>query len=175
MKKVFKKTSIIIVAMIVLGMIGNLMGCGGVKNAPSTSSSSTQANVQETEAATPEPTEEAVASEPQSDVSNAIILTGGELGEYGTAEKLENGEDVKEYIAYRVPAGTYTVTNIGANMTQVTVYQDGTITNEDGIVEQVMSDTKPLVLDKEASATVTIKEGEYISIFEPAIIELVAE
>ena len=72
-------------------------------------------------------------------------------------------------------AGTYTVTNIGEYMTQVTVYQDGTATNEDGIIEQVPSDTKPLVLDKEASGTITIKEGEYISIFEPAVIQLVAE
>lgn len=124
------------------------------------------------EEATPETTTE----QTQEASADAITLTFGELGEYGTSEKLEqDGEVLKEYIAYRVPSGTYTVTNKGKNPTQVTVYKDGTSVNEDGNVEQNMSDTRPILLDANASDTLTINDGEYIEIYENDVIELVAK
>lgn len=103
--------------------------------------------------------------------SDSILLTFGDLGEYGTKETV--GE--KEYIAYRVPSGTYTITNKSENMAQVTIYKDGTQTNEDGVEEQIMSDTKPIMLDVDASETVTINDGEYIEIYDNEVIELVAQ
>ena len=60
-------------------------------------------------------------------------------------------------------------------MTQVTIYKDGTNVNEDGITEQIMSDTRPLMLDVNASETLTINEGEYIVIGDSDVIELVAQ
>ena len=128
------------------------------------------------EEATPEATPETTTEQTQEASTDAITLTFGELGEYGTSEKLEqDGEVLKEYIAYRVPSGTYTVTNKGKNRTQVTVYKDGTSVNEDGNVEQNMSDTKPILLDANASDTLTINDGEYIEIYENDVIELVAQ
>ena len=38
-----------------------------------------------------------------------------------------------------------------------------------------MSDTKPLLLDANASDTLTINDGEYIEIYENDVIELVAQ
>lgn len=128
------------------------------------------------EATTTDTTETTTETATEQTSADAIVLKEGELGEYGTAEKLEqDGEVLKEYIAYRVPSGTYTITNKGANRTQITVYKDGTNVNEDGNVEQNMSDTKPLLLDANASDTLTINDGEYIEIYENDVIELVAQ
>ena len=76
--------------------------------------------------------------------SSSIVLTGGELGDYGKQMSI-GGED---FIGYFIPAGTYTVTNNGDNTAQVTVYKDSTVV-EDGVEYPEMADQKPVVLSPE--------------------------
>ena len=152
-KPIYKKWWFwVIVVLLVFG----LYGMGGNKDEEKATTDTTA-----------EQTEETTTEEK----SEAITLTFGDVGEYGTKETLGD----KEYIAYRVPAGTYTATNKGENMAQVTIYKDGTQTNEDGVEEQIMGDQKPLMLDVGKSDTLTVGEGEYIEIYDNEVIELVAQ
>ena len=151
-KPIYKKWWFwVIIVLVVFGAFG-----GGSKK---TATEETAEPTEQTEEATTE------------EKSEAITLTFGDVGEYGTKETLGD----KEYIAYRVPAGTYTATNKGENMAQVTIYKDGTQTNEDGVEEQIMGDQKPLMLDVGKSDTLTVGEGEYIEIYDNEVIELVAQ
>ena len=140
-----KNWKVILIVIAVLAVLGLVFGGGG-------------GNSDNEEAPAPEENQ------------TAITLTFGETGEYGTEMTIGD----KSFIAYHVPAGTYTATNKGENMAQVTVYKDGTEVNEDGVEEQIMGDQKPLMLDTGASDTLVVGEGEYIEIYENEVIELVA-
>ena len=129
---------------------------------------------------TPEPDESAqeaqvdTSDEMSTDDATAIVLKSGEIGEYGTNETLDN-EEVKEYIAYHVPPATYSVSNDGDNLAFIVVYKDGTQENEDGIIEQIMSDQLPVSIEAGDTGKVTVGEGEYIELNGDTTISLIAE
>lgn len=94
-------------------------------------------------------------------------LVAGEQGKYGKMiSRNKNTEFEDNRMAYFVPYGTYKITNIGEYMTQVNVYSDETVINEDGweeIADSVCND----VLDVGASFTVTVPENYHVEIGEP--------
>ena len=74
------------------------------------------------------------------DNSNAVeeekisfTLVAGEKGEYGELFTINKGTEFEEtYYVYRVPVGTYTVTNVGKYMNQFNVYGDEIHVTEEG-------------------------------------------
>lgn len=99
--------------------------------------------------------------------ANAITIVAGEQGDYGELLTLNAGTEFEEnYFVYRLPAGTYKATNVGAYMDQISVYGETVYTTAEGWEE--LSDTGDIkVLDPNASDTITIAEGQIIEIHEP--------
>lgn len=65
--------------------------------------------------------------------SSAFYITEGEKGDYGFELTLNKGtefEETKYY--YHIPAGEYTITNVGSNRVQVSVLSDEIIKNDAG-------------------------------------------
>ena len=104
-----------------------------------------------------------------------FTITAGEAGEYGKLLTYNQGTEFEEtFYAYYVPAGTYTVTNKGKYMSQINVYSDDTVINEDGWEEPKSTGIVKL-LDVEKSETITIEEGQHIEIAEPSVFELIQQ
>ncbi len=116
-------------------------------------------------------TEQDETSEPEI-TKLSFTLTAGEAGEYGKLVTYNKGTEFEEtFYAYYVPAGTYTVTNKGEYMSQINVYSDETVINEDGWEEPKSTGTVKL-LDVDKSETITIENGQHIEIAEPSVFEL---
>ncbi len=95
-------------------------------------------------------------------------LVAGEAGEYGTPVIFNKGTDLEEtIIAYHVPAGTYTVTNNGEYMNQISIYSDETHITEEGWEEPAEAFGAKLI-DAGKTDTISIEEGQYIELSEPA-------
>lgn len=101
-----------------------------------------------------------------------IYLVAGEKGEYGKSITMNKDTEFEEsFFAYYVPYGTYKVTNIDEYRTQVNVFSDKTVINEDGweeIADSVCND----VLESGASMTIVVPENYHIDIPEPSYIIL---
>ena len=95
-------------------------------------------------------------------------LVAGEQGEYGKMITYNEGTEFEEnFYAFYVPAGTYTVTNVGEYMSQINVYSDEIQKTEEGWDEPAEAFFVKL-LDVNKSETVTIEEGQHVEIAEPA-------
>ena len=104
-----------------------------------------------------------------------FTITAGDAGEYGKLIPYNKGTEFEEnFYAYYIPAGTYTVTNKGEYMSQINVYSDETVINEDGWEEPKSTGTVKL-LDVDKSETITIEDGQHIEIAEPSVFELVQQ
>ena len=96
-----------------------------------------------------------------------IELVAGEQGEYGTPITFNKGTEFEEtVIAYHIPAGEYTATNIGEYMDQFNIYSDETHKTEEGWEEPDESVFVKLI-DVGATEDFTIADGQYIKIVEP--------
>ncbi len=72
-------------------------------------------------------------SSPVKTESNSFCITEGESGEYGfklTLNKDTEFEEAKYY--YHIPAGEYTITNVGDSRAQVSVLSDEVVKNDAG-------------------------------------------
>lgn len=95
-------------------------------------------------------------------------LIAGQQGEYGKPITYNKGTEFEEnFYAFYVPAGTYVVTNTGEYMSQLNVYSDDIVKNDDGWEEPAEVYFVNLV-DVNSSVTVTIEEGQHIEIAEPS-------
>ena len=105
----------------------------------------------------------------------SFTLTAGEAGEYGQLITYNKDTEFEEiFYAYYVPAGTYTVTNIGEYMGQINVYSDETVITEAGW-EEAKSTGAVKLIDVGESDTITVEEGQHIEIIEPDVFELVKQ
>lgn len=105
----------------------------------------------------------------------SIELIAGEPGEYGELFTINKDTEFEEtYYIYRIPSGTYTVTNSGEYMNQFNVYSGEVHVTEDGW-EEFTEAIYVKALDVGQSDTFTITDGQCIEIHEPAkfTIELV--
>ncbi len=102
-------------------------------------------------------------------------LVAGVSGEYGTSVTFNAGTEFEDtFYAYYVPLGIYVVTNKGEYANQINVYSQETHVTEEGWEEPAeVIDVK--LIDAEKSDTITIEDGQYIKIVEPAIFEFVME
>ena len=107
--------------------------------------------------------------------SDSIELVAGELGEYGKSVVMSAGTDCEEeLIVYYVPAGTYTVKNLGDYRTQITVYEGFAKNTETGYDEY--TNTGDIVLlNADESGEIEVPDGWFIEIQEPAHISLTAK
>ena len=102
-----------------------------------------------------------------------ITLIAGEQGEYGKEIIVNDGTEFREdYYGYFVPGGNYIATNIGAYPTQISVYDpDGLRKTEEGWEEfAIFGDI--LLLAVGESGSVTIPDGWFIELHEPARLTL---
>lgn len=98
---------------------------------------------------------------------SVIELVAGEQGEYGTLVTFNKGTEFEQtVIAYHIPAGEYTVTNIGEYMNQFNIYSDETHITDEGWEEPAEGIFVKL-MDVGATEDFTIKDGQYIKIVEP--------
>lgn len=105
--------------------------------------------------------------------TESIVLIAGEAGEYGEMFTMNKGTEFEEnYYIYRIPAGTYEVTNTGEYMSQINVYSTETKVNENGWEEPAKTNCVAL-LDVGKSETIVVPDGYYIEIQEPSRFTLV--
>ena len=110
-----------------------------------------------------EPTQE---EEPaQEEDSLSFVLMDDEIGEYGVEVILNEGTEFEEHeIAYYIPAGTYTVTNLDEKGGgQVTVYSGGP--EYDGEWQYFVADDNcaaPIVVMAGESKDLEIKDGQFV-------------
>lgn len=125
-----------------------------------------------------EPSEENISSAESTDIEEqpsekiSFDLIAGEAGEYGTLVTFNEGTECEETLyIYHIPAGTYTVTNVGSYMGQINIYSDETHITDEGWEEPAESFYVKLLRVNE-SDTFTIADGQYIEIHEPDIFRL---
>lgn len=94
-------------------------------------------------------------------------LVAGEQGEYGKMITYNKDTEFEEnFYAYYIPAGTYTVTNIGDYLTQVNVYSDEIAVNSSGWEEPAEIFFADRIEIGETK-TIVIEDGQHIEIAEP--------
>ena len=139
--------------LIAIVLVLSLSACGG--NQFATNETTSESSVDEAN-------ENAVAEE-----KLEIELVAGEQGKYGTPITFNKGTEFEQtVIAYHIPAGEYTVTNIGKHMNQFNIYSDETHKTEEGVEEPAESIFVKLI-DVGASEDFTITDNQYIKIVEP--------
>lgn len=107
--------------------------------------------------------------------TNAIELVAGELGEYGKNVIMNAGTDCEEeLVVYYVPAGSYTVKNLGEHRTGVFVYE-GFAKNEETGYDEYTNTGDILQLDVDGTGEIEVPEGWFIEIHEPTHISLIAK
>ena len=139
-----------------------------------------EANMEET-AEVDESSEDATIEEESEDASvtsndaDAIELVAGELGTYGKEVVMSEGTEFEEHlIVYYLPAGKYTVKNLGEYKTQVSVYEGFEKNTETGYDEY--TNTGDIVLlDVDGTDEIEVPDGWFIEIHEPTHISLTAK
>jgi len=152
-KKPKKPVVIALLASIVLFFIGAAL--------PADSQADTSTTAQ-----TPEVTEAPAAIEaPTATEPLSFILMDGEKGEYGVEVVLNEGTEFEEHeITYKIPAGTYTVENLGdKGAVQISVFCGGPEKN--GEWEEFVKDdncANPIVVMAGESKDLEIKESQFV-------------
>ena len=151
-----KKKHKISTALIVIFILF-VIGIGKTNN--NTSANETAPMETETETAVTKETQPTMETE-----SSIIEIVFNEQGEYGEWFTINKDTEFEEnYYIYRVPVGTYIVTNTGKNMNQFNVYGDTVYITDSGTEE--LSDAYYVkVLNAGASDTVTIGDNQIIEI-----------
>ncbi len=115
-------------------------------------------------------TGESQGDEAQEEAALIIDIKAGEKGEYGQDIVLNEGTDLEDKtIAYFVPVGKYLVKNVGSYMSQINVYK-----NEINVVDgwEEWADGYAELLDVNATKEITVEEGYFINVDEPAHFEM---
>ena len=160
----YLKYGIIAVAWIVYLAIG----FGGRGNSANTNNTTTEpsgiSSVEDIQTTTKSSIEQATNEKA------TIEITDGEKGEYGKEITMSAGTDLEEkLIVYYVPAGKYTVKNLGKYMTQVSVYEGFSKNNETGYDEY--TNTGDIVrLDVNGEDEIEVPEGWFIEIHDSHIL-----
>lgn len=175
MKKGLISLLVFFISFILLGVTAPKTDISSEKSEESDAKVEDTAEVVENTEETKEGEESTEATTEEVEDVEAIELIAGELGEYGKEITMSEGTDLEEnLIVYYVPAGTYTVENVGDYMTQVTVYEGITSNSETGYDEYTsVGDVK--MIDKGATADIEVPDGWFIEIHEPTHIKLTAK
>lgn len=175
------KAPIIVAAVVGLGIIGSAGNSDNDtdntnRREPKETTSITTTITEETEWNIWEDEETSVALD-FTENSNVITLIAGEQGEYGKLITMNKDTEFEEsFYAYYVPYGTYKVTNIDEYQTQIGVYTDETIINENGW-EEIANALHADVVKPNESITITVPQNYHVDIPEPSkiVLELIEE
>lgn len=155
-KKPKKKVLIALGVFFALFVIGLALPSENTESEPAPIAATTT-NAPESSTATETPSEEALSFE----------LIAGEAGEYGELFTINKDTEFEEtYYIYRIPSGTYTVTNSGEYMNQFNVCGDTVYVTDEGW-EELSDIIYVKVLDVGESDTFTIEDGQVVEIHEP--------
>lgn len=171
------KRNIIIIIVIVLLFLSAIGNCsGGNKSSSSSSSNSAASTAASSESSSDsESSESSLDTAPQPEKAT-IELVAGEAGEYGRELIMSAGTDLEEkLVVYYVPAGTYSVENLGRYRTQVNVYESEGIKHGENGYDEYTGGSNILVLDAGKTGDITVPEGWFIEIHEPDHIALTAK
>lgn len=163
----------ILVALLAATMSLSMTACGGTET-ENTSTDTVTEDIVSDESKTTEADE--TVNDDSADLAaeenTAIELIAGEQGEYGKLITMSAGTDMEEsFYAYYIPAGSYTVTNEGEYMTQISVY-GGFAKNEETGYDEYTDVGDIVLLDAGEEASVEISEGWFVEIQEPTHISL---
>lgn len=143
-------------------LILSLVACGG--ETTTTDKTASAPNVVETAPASD--VVETVET-PKQEQKLVIELVAGVQGEYGTPITFNKGTEFEEtVIAYHIPAGEYSATNMGKYMTQFNIYSDETRKTEAGWEEPAETVFVKLI-DVGSTVDFIIGDDQYIKIDEP--------
>ncbi len=101
-------------------------------------------------------------SEVSSVVEASFVITPNEIGEFGFEKTLNKGTEFEEtQIVYHIPAGTYTVENLGEYQGQIEACSDKTHLTDEGWEEPV--ETKSVLIVKPGETVeFSIEDGYYL-------------
>ena len=155
-KPIYKKWWFwVLIVLLVFGLFGSLGGGSDEEGAT-------------------EPTQEE-ATEETTENADVITLTAGEVGEYGKEIVMNEGTDMEEnLIVYYLPAGDYTIKNVGEHPTQVNVYEGFKRDDSTGYDDYTDGNSTPM-FDVDETVDINVPDGWFIEIHEPTKIELVAK
>ena len=119
-----------------------------------------------------ETTENTATEEPKQEDKLLLELVGDEQGEYSTKIYFNKGseDEISRYVQH-IPAGTYKATNVGEYMGAIYVYSDEVHKTDAGF-EEPAETFFGKTLDINASAEITIEDGQYIYIPKPGKFKL---
>jgi hypothetical protein len=94
----------------------------------------------------------------------SIEIIDGEKGKYGKEIIMSAGTDMEEqFVVYYVPAGSYTVKNLGEERSQVSVYE-GFKKNEETGYDEYTNTGDIVVLDANCEGEIDVPDGWFIEI-----------
>lgn len=121
------------------------------------------------------PAQEEVVEDSEASTADTITLTAGELGDYGKEIVMNEGTDSPEnLVVYYIPAGDYTVKNVGEHPTTVYVYEGFKRDESTGYDDYTDGNSTPMIEVGE-TADLNVPDGWFIEIHEPTVIELTAK
>lgn len=104
--------------------------------------------------------------------SLSFEIVAGQANEYSKEVVMSEGTDLEEkLIVYYVPAGDYSVENLGDYATQVTVYE-GFALNKDTGYDEYTNTGDVVLINKGESKDINVPDGWYIEVAEPTHIKL---
>ena len=108
---------------------------------------------------------ESVASDDTEEIEKlTFLITPNEKGKYGFENTLNEGTEFEEtQIVYHIPAGTYSVTNLGEYSGQIEACSDKTHITEEGWQEPEEVG-QIVVIDSNETVEFTIEDGFYLEI-----------
>ncbi len=117
--------------------------------------------------------ETTVKQEETTESKEIIELIAGQIGEYGKEIIMGEGTEFEEHlVVYYLPAGKYTVKNLGQYMTQVTVYK-GFERNPDTGYDEYTDSGDVILINPGEEGAIEVPDGWFIEIHEPTHISLI--
>ena len=172
-KKNMNKNAKIIILVVawLLYLIIPISGCLSESSSTKAQSDSTNFETQaeefaEKQVVDPESQDENAIEASATENANALtfIIIPDEKGEYGFENTLNAGTEFEEtQIVYHIPAGTYTVTNLGEFQGQIGAMSDETHITENGW-EEPASTGDVVIIKPNKSVEFTIQDGYYLEV-----------
>lgn len=104
-------------------------------------------------------------------IVSSFTIRAGEFGDYGSEMTLNKGTEFEEtQIIYRIPVGTYTITNVGENTGMVSIYSEEIRVSEAGWEEPAVV-YGVFLLKVGESVTIVVGEKQYLEIHQPCVFE----
>ena len=125
---------------------------------------------QPTQTAAPTETE-TTEDESTAPAEDDFVITGGEAGAFGELIQM-NGENL---LVYRLPKGSYTVTNEGEEVASLSVYSNKTVTDADGKEAPAENYANHVITKGAEPVTLLMDADRYLILNDGAVLHFVLE